>query len=173
GFISDMSRKSDAGLTGFEELGTGIGNAVNGLFEKIDFGQIGTTLSQGINGAFETLKSFTNTVDWSGIAKNIYTGLNNLIHGINWTEAGTTLSQFATDLLGTIREVAENTDWEGLGKGIGDFLGSIDWVTIFSDVATIVYIAASGMISGLFEKIDFGQIGTTLSQGINGAFETL
>ena len=152
GFISDMSRKSNAGLTGFEELGTGIGNAVNGLFEKIDFGQIGTTLSQGINGAFETLKSFTNTVDWSGIAKNIYTGLNNMIHGINWTEAGTTLSQFATDLLGTIREVAENTDWEGLGKGIGDFLGSIDWVTIFSDVATIIYKAASGMLSGLFDS---------------------
>ena len=152
GFVQDMSRRSDAGVTGWQELGTALGRAINGMFAKIDFGEIGKTLSTGINGAFETLKSFTDEVDWDGIAKNIYNGMNNMIHGINWTQAGKTLSQFATDLLGTIRDVAENTDWEAFGKGIGDFLGSIDWKTILSDVGTIIYEAASGMLSGLFDS---------------------
>lgn len=184
GFAEDMSRKSDAGLTGWAELGIAIGQAVNGVFEKIDFGTIGTTLALGFNGAFETLKNVALTVDWDGIAVNIYTGINNLIHGINWAEAGESLSLFVTKLLGTFREVAENTDWEGFGRGIGEFLSGIDWGTILGDVFAILKEVIFGLIEGLgqttagkfilaFAGLSLALKGITVTAGIINSWKAL
>ena len=152
GMISGLAQTGMAGLTGFEELGASIGSAFNGIFQKINFGEIGTTISTGLNGVFDAIRAFTITVDWDGLAENISNGLNNMIHGVNWVENGATLSRFVRDMLGTIKDVAKEVDWEGLGKGIGDFLAEIDWVGILTDVGTIIYEAASGMISGLFDS---------------------
>lgn len=151
GFVTQMSQENGAGITGWAALGTSLGQAVNGVFEKIDFGTIGLTLANGFNGAFEALRNFTQTVRWDDLAVNLYTGLNNMIHTIDWAAAGQTLSLFVTDLLGTFVKVAQNTDWEGFGKGIGDFLSNIDWLTIFNQVATIIWEILSGLISGLGE----------------------
>lgn len=149
GFVSDMSRKSNLGLTGWEELGTSLGNLVNGIFDKVNFTTIADTLVKGINGAFATLGAFVKTVDWSGIAKNITNGLNAMIQGIDWATAGQTLSDAVTSLLGVFASVAQNTDWNGLGRGIGTFLNNIDWGTIFSQVFTIITNVLGGLISGL------------------------
>lgn len=151
GFIAQMAQKNDAGLTGFEQLGISLGNAFNGIFNKIDFGVIGTTLANGINGAFQVLRNFVATVEWDDLAVNIYTGLNNMINGIDWATAGATLSLFVTELLGTFARVAQETDWEGLGRGIGQFLSNIDWLTIIGQVGTILWEAFSGMLAGLFD----------------------
>ena len=152
GFVTGMAQTNMAGLTGFEQVGTAIGSAINGIFQKVDFGTIGTTLATGFNGIFDAIRALSITVDWSGIATNISTGLNNMIHGINWAENGQSLSQFVLDMLGTIKDVASQVDWAAFGQGVGDFLAAIDWVTILSDVATVIYDAASGMISGLFDS---------------------
>lgn len=152
GFVTGMAQTNMAGLTGFEQIGTAIGSAINGIFQKVDFGTIGTTLATGFNGIFDAIRALSITVDWSSIATNISTGLNNMIHGINWAESGQSLSRFVLNMLETIKDVASQVDWAAFGKGVGDFLGAIDWVTILSDVATIIYDAASGMISGLFDS---------------------
>lgn len=151
GFVTQMSQEDGAGITGWAALGTSLGQAVNGVFEKIDFGTIGLTLANGFNGAFEALRNFTQTVRWDDLAVNLYTGLNNMIHTIDWAAAGQTLSMFVTDLLGTFVKVVQNTDWEGFGRGIGDFLSNIDWLTIFTQVTTIIWEILSGLISGLGE----------------------
>ena len=151
GFIAQMAQENNAGLTGFEQLGISLGNAFNGIFDKIDFGVIGTTLANGINGAFQVLRNFVATVEWDDLAVNIYTGLNNMINGIDWATAGATLSEFVTELLGTFVTVAQNTDWEGLGRSIGQFLSNIDWLTIFNQVITIIGEILGGLIEGLGE----------------------
>mgnify|MGYP002801313158 CR=1 FL=1 len=171
GFITQMAQKNDAGLTGFEQLGISLGNAFNGIFNKIDFGVIGTTLANGINGAFQVLRNFVATVEWDDLAVNIYTGLNNMINGIDWATAGATLSLFVTELLGTFARVAQETDWEGLGRGIGQFLSNIDWLTIIGQVGTILWEAFSGMLAGLFDtsagKVIIGFVaGLTAVKGV-------
>lgn len=177
GFVSDMSRKSNLGLTGWEELGTSLGNLVNGIFDKVNFTTIADTLVKGINGAFATLGAFVKTVDWSGIAKNITNGLNVMIQGIDWATAGQTLSNAVTSLLGVFASVAQNTDWNGLGKGIGTFLSNIDWGTIFSQVFTIITNVLGGLISG-FASTTAGKLGLALATAIgaiklSNAFTTL
>lgn len=171
GFIAQMAQENNAGLTGFEQLGISLGNAFNGIFNKIDFGVIGTTLANGINGAFQVLRNFVATVEWDDLAVNIYTGLNNMINGIDWATAGATLSLFVTELLGTFARVAQETDWEGLGRGIGQFLSNIDWLTIIGQVGTILWEAFSGMLSGLFDtsagKVIIGFVaGLTAVKGV-------
>ena len=164
GFVEDMSRKSGAGITGWGELGIAVGNALNGVFEKIDFGKIGTTLANGIDGAFDFLRNFTNTVKWDDLAKNIYTGINNMIRGIDWESAGKSLSLFVTDLLGTFKTVAEETDWEGLGKGIGDFLSSIDWWGILTSVVDIIKETIGGIFDGLESSGTAGKVAAFLGK---------
>lgn len=171
GFIAQMAQENNAGLTGFEQLGISLGNAFNGIFDKIDFGVIGTTLANGINGAFQVLRNFVATVEWDDLAVNIYTGINNMINGIDWATAGATLSLFVTELLGTFARVAQETDWEGLGRGIGQFLSNIDWLTIIGQVGTILWEAFSGMLAGLFDtsagKVIIGFVaGLTAVKGV-------
>lgn len=151
GFVTDMSRKDGAGLAGWSQLGISIGNAVNGIFEKIDFTSIASILARGFNGLVEIIRNFASTVDWSDIANNISNGLNTLIHGINWRNAGATLNQLMEDFLGMLLEAARDVDWEGLGRGIGEFLSQIDWGTHLETVADIISEVLGGLLDGLGE----------------------
>jgi hypothetical protein len=154
GFVDDMWRTNDfTGLTGWEELGISLGNAVNGLFEKINFGDIAHVLASGFNGAIQTLKNFIATVEWDDVADNITTGLNTMIHETNWEEAGTVLGNAALELLGVFEQVANDTDWEGLGRGIGQFLENIPWGEILQNTFSIIWDVLSGLISGLFDYL--------------------
>ena len=164
GFVQEMSKEDGAGITGWDELGTSLGEAVNGIFEKIDFGEIGTTLVTGINGAFSTLKSFTDEVEWDDLATNISTGINNAIHNFNWPENGQALNQFIGDFLGALLQIAQDTDWEELGRGIGEFLGEIDWLKHLGTVISIIVETLGGLFDGLEESGMAGKIAAFLGK---------
>ena len=134
----------------WQQIGTSVGTFINNLFLTLDYEKAAETLVAGFNGIFATLQRISDIVNWSSIAQNIYNGLNTMIHGIDWVAAGTALSDAVVNLLGVFRDVAANTDWYGLGQGIGNFLSSIDWVTIIGEVGTILWDAFSGMLAGLF-----------------------
>ncbi len=151
GFISGMAQQSGAGLTGWEEVGISIGTAINGIFEKIDFGAIGTLLSDAFNGLIDVIRNVIATIKWDEIAANLTQGLNNFIHGVNWAEAGATLSDLVMKLLNVFWQVAQDTDWESLGRSIGEFLSSIDWKGIIGRVFDILWTVFSECISGLFD----------------------
>ena len=164
GFVQEMSKEDGAGITGWDELGTSLGEAVNGIFEKIDFGEIGTTLVTGINGAFSTLKSFTDEVEWDDLATNISTGINNAIHNFNWSENGQALNQFIGDLLGSLLQIAQDTDWEELGRNIGEFLGEIDWWGHLKTVIDIIIETLGGIFDGMEESGTAGKIAAFLGK---------
>ena len=151
GFVTSMAQQSGAGLTGWEEVGISIGTAINGIFEKIDFGAIGTLLSDAFNGLIDVIRNVIATIKWDEIAANLTQGLNNFIHGVNWAEAGATLSDLVMKLLNVFWQVAQDTDWESLGRSIGEFLSSIDWKGIIGRVFDILWTVFSECISGLFD----------------------
>lgn len=151
GFVSDMARKNNAGLTGFAELGISIGEGINGVFEKINFSEIYQTVTTGINGIFESIRNLAETINWDEIAGNISNGLNTMIHGMDWEGNGQTLNTFMSNFLGAILKIAEDTDWEGLGRGIGEFLSQIDWGKHLKTVAKIIAEVLGGLLSGFSE----------------------
>lgn len=161
GFITDMSAKNDAGLTGWKELGISLGDAVNGIFAKINFSDIASVLVGGINGAIDALKEYVKTVDWEDIANNLSTGLNKMIHGIHWKEAGAAINDLIGEFLDMLLLVAQETDWEELGRNIGTFLEEIDWGGIFTKVFEIAKESIGGVISG-FSETTVGSVVTGL-----------
>lgn len=166
GFVDDMWRKNDfTGLTGWEELGISLGNAVNGLFQKINFGDIAHVLASGFNGLIQTLKNFIATVEWDDVADNITTGLNTMIHETEWEEAGAVLGDAVLELLGVFEQVANDTDWEEFGRGIGHFLENIPWGEILGTTFSIIWDILSGLISGLFDT-DGGKVVLGIGAGV-------
>lgn len=161
GFITDMSTKNDAGLTGWQQLGISLGDAVNGVFAKINFSDIASVLVGGINGAIESLKNYVKTVKWEDIANNISTGLNKMIHEIHWKDAGIAINNLISEFLGMLLQAAEETDWEELGRNIGTFLEEIDWGRIFTKVFEIAKESIGGVISG-FAETTVGSVVTGL-----------
>lgn len=165
GFVTDMSQKDGAGLTGWAQLGISIGNAVNGVFQKIDFASIASVLVAGFNGVIESLKNFITTIEWGDLATNLTNGLNTFIHGADWANAGKTLSDFAKNLLGVFQKAAQETDWQSLGRGIGGFLSNIDWKGILETVFDIIKNTLGGLIDGLKET-SVGKIGLAVGAGV-------
>lgn len=133
------------------QVGTSVGNAINGAFEKINFKTIGSTLARIFNGAVEFLKNATKTIKWKEIADNVASGINKALEEINPAEAGKALSDFVTSLLGMLLDIVRQTDWAEVGRSIGEFLGSIDWGKIISQVGQIIWEAFSGILAGLFD----------------------
>lgn len=127
GFVQKMSKENNAGLTGWEQLGTAVADAMNGAFGRISFSKIATTIATGLNGAFRTLAAWTQNFNWDELVNNISNGINTFIGKFKWQENGTSLNTFITNLLDALVDIAETTDWESFGRGIGLFLSQIDW----------------------------------------------
>lgn len=127
GFVSDMSTKNDAGMTGWQQLGDAIASALNGILEKVDFGEIAHSLATSLNGAFDSLSEFTKKFHWDDLVENITTGISTFIQEFDWKENGKKLEDFLDHLLTALVDAAEDVDWEALGHNIGVFLSEIDW----------------------------------------------
>ena len=151
GFVQKMSKENNAGLTGWEQLGTAISDAMNGAFGRISFSKIATTIATGLNGAFQALATWTQNFNWGELVNNISNGINTFIGKFKWKENGTSLNTFITNLLNALVDIAEKTDWESFGRGIGLFLSQIDWGSHLKDLATVLLDVLSGIFSGLGE----------------------
>lgn len=148
GFLTDMAKKKDSGLTGWQELGKGIADAINGLFDKFDLGEIASVISRFVNGIFELLRQAVEDIRWDDIADNLANGLNGLIDGIEWEENGQIFNDLLTELLGMLLKAAKDVDWEGLGRGIGEFLSEIEWKRHFSTVVNTIIEILGGLLEG-------------------------
>lgn len=157
GFVKNMATPDAiTGLTGFQELGIAFGQAINGIFERIDLSQIGTAVATLFNGISDALASAADTIKWDEIANNVSSGINSFINTVDWAGNGEKISKFLVDMLNSLKDAVGDVDWEALGKGIGDFLGSIDWLTIFTDVVNVLWTTLSGLLSG-FLSTNFGK----------------
>lgn len=158
GFVTDMSRKNGAGLTGWDELGQAIGQAINGVFDRINFSEIGATLANGLNGIFATLLNIALTVEWDEIADNVSNGLNTAFKTLDWEEAGRSLNTFLGKLVGFLVDILEQTDGEEFGRGVGEFLSEIDWAGHLWNLITAIAGAIGDLFDGLEESGTAGKI---------------
>lgn len=164
GFVTDMSKKNDAGLTGWAELGKALGKTVNGLFDKVDFSEIAITLTTGLNGTFESLENFTKTVRWDDLEKNVTDGLNTAFSNMEWEDAGKSLNDFIGDLVGFLVGILKNTNWEEFGEGLGAMLSEIDWGKYLWDMIIAIKDAIGGLFDGLEKGGTAGKIAAFLGK---------
>lgn len=154
GFVKDMSKKDGAGITGWGELGTALGNALNGAIEKIDMNTIADALSGLLNGAFESLKSFTETFNWDDLATKIRDGIAKFIKDTNWKENGQALGDFISHLCTALKNTLTKDTFYEFGQGVGTFLGELPWGEILSTAADLLLTGLTSALNGLFDGLE-------------------
>lgn len=149
GFVQDMSRKNDSGITGWQELGTSLAETMNGIFEKVDFSKISSVLTTGINGAFDALAQFTKDFEWDDFADNLGTGISTFISDMNWEKDGASLETFLDNFLGSLIKISETVPWDEFGSKVGTLLSTINWGEHLAQIETVLANVLGGIWSGL------------------------
>lgn len=152
GFVQDMARKNDAGITGWQELGNAVAEALNGISDKVNFSDIADSLATGINGAFESLAQFTEDFDWDEVAENIGNGIATFIKDFKWKENGEALGDFLSHLCTALTDAITPVTFYDLGKGIGDFLGQLPWIQILKTAGKMIILGIAGALEGMWES---------------------
>ena len=152
GFVQDMARKNNAGITGWQELGNAVAEALNGIFDKVNFSDIADSLTTGINGAFESLAQFTEDFDWDEVAENIGNGIATFIQDFKWKENGEALGDFLSHLCTALTDAITPDTFYDLGKGIGDFLGQLPWIQILKTAGKMIILGIAGALEGMWES---------------------
>lgn len=158
GFVSEMSRKNDAGITGWTELGKAVGKAMTGTFSKISFTDIAKALVGVINGAFETLAGFDNEFDWKSFQENLKSGIQTMVNNIDWKGNGKAFGDFLSHLCDCITEAIDNDTFQKLGEGIGEFLAELPWRKLLKTAASALVNGLGGALSGLWRSSLTGKI---------------
>lgn len=151
----------------WQSIGTSIGQFVRSWFSTIDINSLATILINILNGVTALIRSFLDQNPFQGVAYKVYTAINRVIHEVDWAALGKAISDLFMSVLKVIRQVVDNVDWKGVGQAIGNFLGSIDWWGIFTNVAAIVWEAFTGILSGLLST-DGGRMFLALVAAIKG-----
>ena len=133
-------------------IGTGIAMWFNNALRGINPQDFAGIISGFINGVFNLVYGFITTLDWNALADWISSAVNHMIHTVNWVQIGQTIGTFFKNALGALWRAVNAIDWHSLGKGIGDALEQIDWWGCFTQLASIIFKAFSGMLSGLFSS---------------------
>lgn len=156
GFVQEMSRKNDAGITGWTELGKSIGKAMTGMFDTISFTDIANAIVGVINGAFDILAGFDEEFDWDSFQENLKSGIESTINGIEWKKNGKAFGDFLSNLCETLRGALTKDTFYEFGEGVGTFLGELPWGEILGTAASLIIgglsVAFNGLVDGIKEN---------------------
>lgn len=158
GFVNEMSRKNDAGITGWTELGKAVGKAMTGTFSRISFTDIAKALVGVINGAFETLAGFDNEFDWKSFQENLKSGIQTMVNDIDWKGNGKAFGDFLSHLCDCITDAIDNGTFQKLGEGIGEFLAELPWGKLLKTAASALIDGLGGALDGLWRSSLAGKI---------------
>ena len=165
GFVEDMSKVNlDTVTNGWQELGNSLGKFVNSALD-LEWERLGTDIGKAINGVADTIISFNETVDFSGIAYRLATGFNNLVDEIDGVKIGQAIADTLNSAIGAVGTLLSEANFLKLGMEIGNAIGTalanIDW----NDAADTVIDIADGIVSLLAGAV------YTLSQNYDKIFE--
>lgn len=153
GFVKRMSEEDGACVTGWDKLGSSLGNALNGAVSKISMKDIADSLSGILNGAFKSLSAFTKTVNWDDLTNNITEGISTFLKNTNWKENGQALGDFISHLCTALKESLTTDTFYEFGQGVGTFLGELPWGEILSTAADLILGGLSSAFNGLVDGI--------------------
>jgi len=146
GAIGDIV--SQPGL--WEGIGAKIGEAVKSWFMTIDLDAVAGIIIDLFNGLTAMIRAFLDGNPFEGVAGKISSAINRVLHEVKWAELFNTLGELFMKLLGVFLDVVKKIDWHAVGAAIGNFLGSINWWEVLTQVGNAIFTAFSGIISGLF-----------------------
>jgi len=174
----------------WEELGKIIAEMVNTGLKKIYDGIKALTpkVESALRAFAKVFNSFAKWLDWDLLGRTIGAGINLLARAFNalFGPGGIDLEQLGRKLSVGLRGMIDEIDWRGLGNAIGNYfmiawriasgfvedMWRIDPKTLTTGWEEVGNALAEG-VHGIFERINFKQIGETISGGFNGIIEII
>lgn len=145
-----------------DKFGTGLASFLNGLISPDTFSVLGTTIAGALNTALHFLDSFGTTFDWSNFGLSIATGINTFFSSFDFVLAADTANKWINGILTTLIKAVQNTDWAMIGEKIGTFIKEIDFVTILSNIGTLIFEAISSALEAWNGFVDVAPIESTI-----------
>lgn len=174
----------------WEGLGKVIAEMVNTGLRKIYDGikKITPKVESALRAFAKVFNSFVKWLDWDLLGRTIGAGINLLARAFNalFGPGGIDLEQLGRKLSVGLRGMIDEIDWRGLGNAIGNYfmiawriasgfvedMWRIDPKTLTTGWEEVGNALAEG-VHGIFERINFKQIGETISGGFNGIIEII
>lgn len=174
----------------WEGLGKIIAEMVNTGLKKIYDGikEITPKVEKALRAFAKVFNSFVKWLDWDLLGRTIGAGINLLARAFNalFGPGGIDLEQLGRKLSVGLRGMIDEVDWRGLGNAIGNYF-MIAWRIASGFVEDMwrinpdtlltgwaeVGIALADAVHGIFERINFAQIGKTLADGFDGITEII
>lgn len=129
----------------FVTAASGISEAINNFVDTLDWDAVSSAMSNIINTAIDSLYILITETDWIAIAEKVGKALSDAFIGIDWAKAGLTVGEAFKAFFGFIATTIENVDWWKVGESVKTFLVNIDW----NDVADAFFEAVGAALGGL------------------------
>lgn len=156
GFVKSLFTSGRA-----RQIADAIAEGVYNFFATVHWDNLGETISTGFNGVFEALRRFINQYDWDTVGDTIANAFNTAVANIDAKEAGKTFGTFVLKVFDQLSKI----DLFAVGEKIGNFLTSIDWLTILQKAVGNILELLGGIIKGAFT----GEYGASMVAGIVAA----
>lgn len=166
----------ETALSAAANWGTGIATALNNFISPESFGLIGSSVSKAINTALRFLNDFGTAFNWHNFGVSIGTGINEMLETFNWRLALQSGKAWGLGLANAINAFVSTTDFSLVGSTLARALNlAIQFA--FSLGATINFSAVgksiSDTINGFFETFDFAGLAGTINAWVQGLWKTL
>lgn len=145
-----------------DKFGTGLASFLNGLISPETFSALGKTIAGALNTALHFLDSFGTKFDWSNFGLSIAAGINTFFSTFDFVLAADTANKWINGILTTLIKAVQGTDWAMIGEKIGTFIKEIDFVTILSNIGTLIFEAISAALKAWNGFVDVAPIESTI-----------
>lgn len=140
-----------------EKVGKSLATLINGFITFPDMGtKIGNAIGEAINTFISGIDGFVGNLDWKSVGTFIGDMINGALDSIEWDKILNIANNLGKGLADAINGLAETEALSNCGKAIGSFIKS----------------AVSSAWS-FVTNLDFKQLGTEISKGINKAIEEM
>lgn len=146
-------------------LGKSIQKGVESAVNTFDAVKAGNLLGAKLRGVIQLAFGLMVDYPYETLGKKIGDYINGFLEDMGkvdkrtgltgWQELGKTIGDGARGILTTINTALSTVKWEEVGKAIGQFLGSLDWGGILSNVANVI---SNALLSAL--KVAISAIAT-------------
>ena len=145
-----------------DKFGTGLASFLNGLISPDTFSVLGATIAGALNTALHFLDSFGTKFDWSNFGLSIAAGINTFFSTFDFVLAADKANKWINGILTTLIKAVQGTDWAMIGEKIGTFIKEIDFVTILSNIGTLIFEAISAALEAWNGFADVAPIESTI-----------
>ena len=140
-----------------EKVGKSLATLINGFITFPDMGtKIGNAIGEAINTFISGIDGFVGNLDWKSVGTFIGDMINGALDKIEWDK---------------VLNIANN-----LGKGLADAINGLTETEALSNSAKAIGKFITSAVSGAWSfvtNLDFKQLGTEISKGINKAIEEM